>query len=309
MMVYDDLMIYCDPYINSWSMWPMAWHALDIFAWLWPSSPLPRWRPSWRRVRPTRLADGWWLSPRWASPMEVQQKLFFERPKKLQNCHKCWQSCHFDLSNFIKSASCWESFKYLWMISKNSIKSLKLRSNSVFARQDSDQDIRRRMLQSHNPGCFVPLTTLWTVGVFILTWRITRRSFHCNYAMVSKVLEVRSSCKKMWKRTKKVKTKWIILFPCWSSLLPLCCFLFSVKLSYRIWSRDVWHPKVGSVQTMPGRYENYDLTALYNTSKLLESRSGGEDEVSQIFCDTNWKIFNLGRCNQPLLLQLPQFAT
>lgn len=61
----------------------------------------------------------------------------------------------------------------------------------------SDQDIRRRMLQSDNPGCFVPLTTLWTVGVFILTWRITRRSFHCNYAMVSKVLEVHSSCKKM----------------------------------------------------------------------------------------------------------------
>lgn len=142
MKVYDDLMIFCDPYINSWSMWPMAaWHALDIFAWLWPSSPLPRWRPSWRRVRPTR-ADGWWLSPRWASPMEVQQKLFFERPKKLQNCHKCWQSCHFDLSNFIKSASCWESFKYLWMISKNSIKSLKLRSDSVFARQDSDVQIK-----------------------------------------------------------------------------------------------------------------------------------------------------------------------
>ncbi len=42
---------------------------------------------------------------------------------------------------------------------------------------------------------------------------------------------------------------------------------------------------------MPGRYENYDLTGLYNTSKLLESRSGGEDEISQIFCGTNWRAY------------------
>ncbi len=155
MIVYECLWLFDDKVrsINSWNMWPMAaWHALDVFAWPWPSSPSLRWRPSWRRVRPTRLADGWWPSPRWAWPVEVQQKLFFERPKKLQNCHKCWQWCHFDLSISLKVQVVLGTLGHpvalrilqtsLNMISSISIKSLKPRSDSVFARQDSDVEIK-----------------------------------------------------------------------------------------------------------------------------------------------------------------------